>query len=427
MTITCSDRVNVATFGKVGWWGGNTPKEITFHLLKPLESAAGGAAWQPHQDSEPWQLGVQWPEPRDVCCVHVALDGNAPTPKVQYWQHSWPFLAPERLPGARHAWTPVDDPYNGKWVDVNAEVQCEPGGITYRFDPLDVTELPAYNARRMGERVLVSSPFYEARFRRALKLRLLGQGKVPASVQLEAYSGSTWAERQVDVYFGCSQAQAPAWDGAVEAYNGRATVIEEVAWEECKGVRLQVGYCAGADGEPLGTDSLDRTIVTVRSKAASFSFLLADVAPGKPIYVPDLGVMVVVAGEQPDWQQLAREAEKQPSIYDRVGQEPEQTLQRTFTEIPILDVTKQGPFGRTLESGEHAPGVRPALQWQLVHRQGPAQGCRAGYGAAALAKHANSLQLRQWRSARLARTRRCCRAIPPGWLPAHLQHAVAGP
>jgi len=340
MGQSLGDKANLVCFGKVGWFEGEEPKRVRFHALPALE---GG--WEPHQEGDTWQVGVQWDEPRDVYRVEVEMPTGGQPPKLQYWHNTWPHLAPERLPGARHSWSPVDDFFHGKWVTASAEVTAAPGGFTYVFDPLDIAELRD-QWQSNAERQLIDSPYYEAKFRRALKLRLLGQGQAPSRVRLRMTSGSVWGRQVVETLFGCGPGSVLPQRISVAAYNGRAEAVWQSGPDGCPSATITIDYLAGTDGMPLGSDNPDRTIVTVRTDAMCFSFLVADVAPGKPVFVPDLGVMVVAAGERPDWQELLRRAEKNPSIYDRVAKEPQQTLQRAFEEIPALDVTKQEPFGR---------------------------------------------------------------------------------
>ena len=341
MGNTLGDAMDTLPFGQVGYWTGSEPKDIAFRPLKPVQ---GGYA--PHQEGEQWHLGVQWDEPRDIAGVGVILAGGDSAPKVQYWQRNWPAPAPERLPGARHAWLPVDDLYNGQWVDVHAEVVREGERVTYAYDPLDIAELPKHDSW-WGD-VLSASPWYEARTRRTLKLRLVGRGQAPDAVSFAAYSDAVWGGKQIDVYFGCGEDRGRAWQGTVEAFNGRVEIVEALDADGLKGIRLDVCFAAGADGKALGPESPQRTIVTLLNGPASFSFHVADVAPGRSVFVPDLGVMAVFAGEKPDWRSLLERAAQSPSLYDRVLDEPEQTLARAFAEIPPLDVTKQSPFGRYL-------------------------------------------------------------------------------
>lgn len=355
---TLGEEVDVVRFGSVGWWSGEAP-HMVFHRLAALPDGSG---WAPHADEDGWQVGVEWQEPRDPLRVEVKLPADAATPRVQYWQNTWPQTAPERRPGTSHSWLGVDDYFHGRWVDVSASVDESDGVATFAFDPVDVVELS-----HLPDARVVNSPWYEARLRRTLRLRLVGSGPAPAAVCFSAYTGSVWSELDADVWFGCGRDEQADWGGGVEVHGGLATVQEGLAFAgddsygaacwccttrgAAKGVRISVAALADADGAPRAADSGDATVVTVRTATASFSFLAADLDAGEPIYVPDLGVMVTPSGMAPDWQSMLRQAEADPGIYGGVPREPEQTLARAFSEVPVLDVAKQSPFGRYVVLG----------------------------------------------------------------------------
>lgn len=375
---TIGDEMDLVQFGEVGWWSGEGPRQLEFH---PIQASTAGGGWAPHVEADGWQIGVQWQEPRDPVRVEVEVPADAAAIKVQYWQNTWPQPAAERLPGARHSWLGVDDYFNGRWVTVSAAATHERGKMVFAFDPLDIVEL-----RGMPEERIIYSPWYGTRLRRTVRLRLVGRGPAPATVRFHAYSGSRWGELEADVWFGCGRGERGDWSGSVEAHGGAVTVKEGLRFAAAdgidgdswrcglagseKGVRLRIGCAVDASGTPVRGDgtptvagSSDATIVTVRTASASFSFLAADVQAGRPVFVPDLGVMVTAAGEAPDWQAIAQKAANEPGIYGRVANEPEQTLARAFAEVPALDVSKQDPFGRYMVLGMEGSRQEFALRY----------------------------------------------------------------
>ncbi len=342
-------KLDLVPFGRVGWWEGGSPKEVRFRPVSSVRLPGERIAWQPHAQADGWQLGVEWDEPRDIWSLECSLPEEVAPPRVEYWQRAWPATAPERLPGARHSWLPVDDHFNGRWLPANVSWWREGERAICTFDPLDITEL----REQASWPALVQSHWYGAVFRRTLKVRLVGQGQAPQSICLRVYSDAALAERELDVYFGCGGVGPGEFSGSVAATNGEVRLLGALP-PRCgagAGIRLAVRYAAGPGGEPLGRESCQRTIVTIYNGEASFSFLVADVKPAQPVFVPDLGVMVVAAGEEPDWQSLRRAANSRPCFYERVAEEPEQTVARAFAEIPVLDVTKQSPYGRYLPLG----------------------------------------------------------------------------
>ncbi len=81
----------------------------------------------------------------------------------------------------------------------------------------------------------------------------------------------------------------------------------------------------------------DRTVVTVRSAHRPFSFAAEEVARGDRILVDDLGALVV-RGDDPITLEGYRRAKKEfpgRTIYDRVFDQPEQTLSRAWNDMPL--------------------------------------------------------------------------------------------
>ena len=98
-------------------------------------------------------------------------------------------------------------------------------------------------------------------------------------------------------------------------------------------------------------------MLTIRTQARSFSFLVADLDRG-PIYIEDYGVYVTWTETPVDFAAFRDQLATKPrSIYDRVPDEPEHSLARALAEIPPLDVTKQNSYmglGRYLPLGVEA-------------------------------------------------------------------------
>lgn len=359
--------MDLAPFGKLRWWSGTQKQDLHTY---PIEPEADGVL-RPVRDAQSgeWRLGVEWDEMRDVRRVVVSYAGEVPPGlKVQYWRFNWPTPAPERLPGARRGWIGRDDPFHGEWVTVKALKESTGSTCTFTFDPIDLPELGG------GDRVqtLEAARDYLARFRATLKLRLVWMGdSAPAVTNLQVYSAARWLEGQVDVHFPASS--GASWDGHAEVWNGYLLGVEGLTaaiktlgdgdWrftDAAPGVRLHLHY---SDAGPASTD---RTIVTLWTAAASFSFQLADLNAG-PIYIPDYGVFITWAGAGIDlaaWQ--AELATRPRSILDRVAAEPEQSLGRALAEIPRLDPTLQRTrpeLGMYLPIGVDAGRQEWAIRW----------------------------------------------------------------
>ena len=345
------DPVDLAPLARVRWWTGTEKQDLQAHDLQP--DPDGLLCPARHPESGEWHVGLEWQAPRDVRQVVVRLTGATGVPpdlRVQYWRRNWPTPAPERRPGARRGWIGQDDPWHGEWTTVRAERRIEGDACTFTFDPVDLAEVRSVEQLEAAEH-------YLARFRRTLKIRLLCGGEMqPQIAGLHAYSCSLWREGLVDVHLGLGQAEAADWSGWATATNGHLLAIEPLpsgaagvvtegnswyypAGTEPRGVRLRLLH-AGCERE-----STDRTVVTVRTQAHSFSFLVADLDCG-PIYIPDYDVVAAWAGADVSLEDLKAQRAAMPRpIYDRVPDQPEHSLARAMAEIPPLDVVKQESHG----------------------------------------------------------------------------------
>ncbi|MCJ7736499.1 MAG: hypothetical protein MUQ10_04180, partial [Anaerolineae bacterium] len=245
------------------------------------------------------------------------------------------------------------------------------------FDPVDLPELRKW----LTWEELEEAEDYLAPFRRTLKLRLVSQdGKQPGIEQLGVFSAARWQAGCVDVWFGALEEGGTDWSGVAEVANGILVDTEPLGFEptdaaassdagadtwacsvsdEPKGVRLHLLYTVDQALPAAGT------ILTLRTAAKSFSFLMADLANGQ-IAIPDYHAAVVWGGDPRP--QLDREtlspAGPRP-IYRRVFDEPEHSLESVMAEVPPLDVVKQDSgtgLGRylplSLETGRQEFAVR---------------------------------------------------------------------
>ena len=362
------DPVNLTPFAQFRWWSGGERRDLQAH---EIGSDADGHLL-PGRDpaTGQWQLGLEWEEPRDVCRVAVRFAGAVPSGvTVQYWRANWPTPAPERRPGASRGWIGRDDPWHGQWTTVRGESQVRGGSFALTFDPLD---LPEIGRDRVEQ--LVAAEDYRAPFRRTLKLRLMGEGEAPRVEAIHAYSPSTWKEGEVELRIGLGQDGPCDWSGRAEAWNGYILGVEPVGFVAGDSLKEDDGWLLQTLGQPKGlrlrilyADCLpgsgDRTVVTVRTSARSFSFLVADLDRG-PIYIRDYHALAHWAGQSPDLAALEAQVAAAPRpIFDRVAGEPEQSLGRAMAEIPALDETITAPFGRYMPLGVEAGRQEWALRY----------------------------------------------------------------
>ncbi len=338
--IDAGKLVNLADFACVQWWEGAAPDGLSVHEILP---DVDGCLAPVRAADGLWHLGLEWEEPRDIARVAIAYMGAVPPDVyIQYWQNNWPTPAPERRPGARRGWIGRDDPWHGRWVTVRAQCLVENQTCTFIFDPVDIPELRGV---RTWE-ALEEAEDYLAPFRRTLKLRILSGGTDQPTIRaIEATGRSRWREGLIDIRMPSSEVTAAEWGIVADATNGHILTLETLTQGTA---RVRVLY-VGADAARA-----DRTIVTVHSAERPFSFLISDLEEG-PIAIPDLGVAITWASQPiPREHFQAQRAATARTIYDRVANEPEQSLERAMAEIPPLDVIKQDSgagMGRYLPIG----------------------------------------------------------------------------
>ena len=283
------------------------------------------------------EAGVLWDDPRDVYAVvarfkRLPEDFSIEDVKIQYWQRSWPKFRFESIGAGFSGWQPIDDFYNGQWRDAEFDLKIDGKIWCFLFHPLaeEFPDMAGYNVR----------------YRRTLKIRLISTKNLPEVESFEAYTDSTWRETEVSIEWGCIDAAGKIWDGRVEVFNGelgdlkplsRVKILSGSSWEsrldvgETGGVKAAVWYAYSGNSR-----SFDKTIVTVRAKAHSFSFSVDDLEEGGAIYIKDYNVLISKPSENLNLKNYSRELSRQglTTIYDLTGKMPEQTLEKAWREMP---------------------------------------------------------------------------------------------
>lgn len=287
-------------------------------------------------------VGLVWDEERDIREIRVRYAGNAETHvRVQYWFKNWPY-DPPHMPSIED---PMDDPWQGKWLQANVQESCDGAQCRYVFSPLAESENPRAH----------HTP--DIRYRRTLKVRLVYPGSHASLSDLQAYSGTEEAPAQVAIELSTGSSDQAEWSGWFSAYNGAIRSVKGRGFAESDQIQGDGHwrFRASDEGKTLLLDltgaqpnlpgSNDQTVVTVhaqmrlskdppeRAQNRTFSFNLADVQQG-PVVVPSAGARVTVANAR------AAAATRQHTagrIRERVPQQPEQTYERASREIPPLD------------------------------------------------------------------------------------------
>jgi hypothetical protein len=336
----------------------------SLHLTsgEPVDVAPWGeqASWEGDGD-----IGLWWEDPRDIRSVVVSFTERPPDPvavRLQWWRSRWPEsrVPRDRPVGAGESgWLHLGDLYQGEWRDADAELNVTGNTWRFTFRPVNAKEFP-----KLKE--------FAADYRTTMKLRLVGEGLAGKVAKIAAFTDSVWREGLVEVEWG-GKSEREVWDGRFEVFNGYVDRVEPLdlagkvvvnaagQWKSIvngkpAGVRAHVWFAASPNA-----NTFDGTVVTVRALEHSFSFDPAEVAAGKQVFAPQLGVLVKRAGTPGDyreaaarWQQVRGRGEK--PIYDRTFSEPEQSLARAMAEQP-----PHGQFYIPLgtEGGRQRFGVEP--------------------------------------------------------------------
>lgn len=296
------------------------------------------------RDAEPdgKAIGLRWGEPRKLRRVVTDFGEKAPPPekvKLQYWHNTWdgrpdPIRAETGAGGA--GWDRMDDWTNGQWRDADAHLDVKGGLWTFTFNPTGNKEYTGIGQPGVG-------------YRKTLKVRLLSEERLPASMEIRAFTDAVCQPVRVRVMFGKPADPRISVDqddaGTIEVFNGAVTSVGALG-----AARVEPAHTwalrGGAEGSlefglMMAVDPVDprydRTIVTLRSGNRPFSFAADEVARGHRILVDDLGVLVVRADDGITLEGYRRARKEFPgrTVYDRVFDEPEQTWQRAWNDMPL--------------------------------------------------------------------------------------------
>jgi len=332
------------------------------NAMKPSEgSPADIAPWGERTWSDAAGAQFTWEDPRDVCRVEAAFSGPPPDPaavRLQWWQSQWPErrIPRDRPSGAGESgWLNIGDWYQGRWRDADARLAVSGNTWTWIFEPVNLKEFPNLKG-------------FAAAWRTTMKLRLAGHAGLKTAA-VRVFSDSAWKAADLAIEWGGTADTEQVWDGRLEVFNGYADRVEPLggtavavgadgAWKSTvrgrtASVRAHVWFTAGPN-----VNSFDRTVVTVRARQAVLSFDAAQVAAGARVFAPMYGVVVrrsddaeTYAGALAKWKSRALK-----TIYERVFDEPEQTFERAWADMPPK---RQFYIPLGCEGGRQRFGVEP--------------------------------------------------------------------
>jgi hypothetical protein len=291
--------------------------------------------------------GIRWAEPRKIRRVAVELpdDQSLPEPsriELQYWHRIWdgkadPILVERSAGGV--GWDSMDDWTNGRWINAKTHIEIIENTYVFTFAPVSSSELE----NLQGDGV---------NYRKTLWIRIHSKDTFPAPRRFRVYTESVYKPLTVRIHFGQQREAAfkprDAETGCLEVFNGYVTAVRSLPNNSVRvdtnmNWTIEAGREGGIEADLLFAvdpmdDRYDRTVVTVRSSQRPFSFAADQIARGDRILVDDLGVLatngqdtVTLAAYRDT---LIREFAGK-TVYDRVGQVPEQTLQHAWNDMPL--------------------------------------------------------------------------------------------
>ncbi len=263
----------------------------------------------------PSGIGLMWEDPREIHRVvaHFKIPPPAPDQvRLEYWGSWWPerHLPKDREPGGGDiGWLELGNWWTSDWRVADAEVQADGNRVTFTFRPVNAKEFAKVKD-------------YPAAFRYTLKLRVTAPGSLPALDRFEVQTDSRLETRAFRLAWSKG---APA--GVVDVFNGRLVRAESVTKQ---GGRFVLEAVVNPD-----PNTFDRTLVTVERGKGRFTFRFDDLAQG-PLLVAHLGVAVLPENDGRDYTAIAFEqkARGAKTLYDRVGELPEETWRAAWDGMP---------------------------------------------------------------------------------------------
>jgi hypothetical protein len=315
-------------------------------------------------------IGLQWDNPRDIyeVCISGIDRRTAESLRLEWWGSVWPN-------NGTGGWMRLDDPWNGRWVKVNAICEFSKSGrFVFKFPPLGKEEWP--QALKPEQYPNKKQPI----FRSTLKVRLKADGEnVLSNACLSVFGNSRWRLGTFDIETRFSYDDTMA--GSVELTNGvlvdlqslpqpRSVQVDGTGWKaqgiagDSAGVRIKTLY---ADNEDLNSNDLTRVTVRLgpKSRSPGFSFVPQNVLKEGIIRIPALGTVVSDASRK-----LTLANDPGPSgdkwrrpVRVRILERPEMTREMAMQAIPRLSPLRWIPLG--VPSARQEFLVGPNGDWKI--------------------------------------------------------------
>ncbi len=324
---------------------GSTEKGSEYALMTgKLLDAAPFALYLSEENGKVHSL--RWGEPRKIRRVEIEFPQKTNLPKpdkirLQYWHKSWngladPILAESGAGG--EGWTEIDDWTHGQWKDADTNFQIDGDTIVFTFNPSGAKEFTDLAQEGVG-------------YRKTLKIRFLADQQISGSVRFHAFTDAVCRGLTVRIMLGKPAEQSVKIEdddqGRIEIFNGSIvalrsmtgsgiTISDNFNWTLPAGLKGGIEADVIIAADPVDR-RYDRSIITMRSKYRPVSFAADDVARGERILIDDLGVLVVHGDDIITLEGFRALRKEFPgkTIYDRVSEHDEQTLTRSWNDMPI--------------------------------------------------------------------------------------------
>ena len=301
--------VNLARFGELQSW---INPEATPYLQKALPYGHSNGtplrlAALPSKTSE-FDVGFEWPEFRAINKVVARFASTESAPSVStLFLESW-----DGITALQGRWREIDNMY---WGFPLQGLPLEINGATWVF------------------------PFAT---RKTCKARIRLQNSKQVEIKnLEVYGPSICKQGKVHIEWGHSP-DKNLYDGQLEIYNGEILELRPFGTTQMEG---PVSWLSRTTGRDIGGISVkllftegeivDRTVLTVRTKSGSFSFLPAEALEGDPIDIPDFGAFIRNDEVLVERAEYRRRNSGKSRIIDAVAKLPEQTLANAHEHIRV--------------------------------------------------------------------------------------------
>jgi hypothetical protein len=318
--------VNLASYGELQSW--LAPSMMSLLQAHPITSAIGKAIF--NLVNVPWpngefDVGVQWSEFRTIEKIAIEYVSPARAPAVgkqilEYW---------DGITGRQGTWRSL------RTSEIEA-IPVQIDGRTWSFS------FPALRTCKV-------------------RVRFQNQHQVEIS-RFAVYGPSKWRSGKIRLEWGY-RGPEQSYDGKLERYNGEILGISPIGatrltgshrWASTAGeatiagIEVHVLYAWGMD--------VDRTILTLRTKACDLSFLPGEVLEEGPIDAPDFGVYIRKSSLDVDRAAYRRKNAGKLRIVDATASHPEQDIENAFNHIKARRVTLSFVG---IDSNSHKFGIAP--------------------------------------------------------------------